>query len=84
MGMVFGFGGFRVNKDKIKFNPIIPDKWNSYSFRVNYKGRLIKVKVEKHSVLLSLLEGEPIKVDVYNNTVLLTQDRDIEVNTVTI
>ncbi|MCX7951749.1 MAG: glycoside hydrolase family 65 protein [Clostridiales bacterium] len=84
MGMVFGFGGFRVNKDKIKFNPIIPDKWNRYSFRVNYKGRLIKVKVEKHSVLLSLLEGEPIKVDVYNNTVLLTQDRDIEVNTVTI
>ncbi|MCX7694800.1 MAG: glycoside hydrolase family 65 protein [Caloramator sp.] len=84
MGIVFGFGGFRVYNDRVNFNPIIPDKWRKYSFRVNYKGRLIKVVVEKNSVKVHLLEGEEIKVDVYNNTVLLSKDRDVEVSVVVI
>lgn len=79
MGIVFGFGGFRVYKEKIKFNPIIPDKWKKYSFRVNCKGRLIKVEVEKNLVRLSLLEGEDIKVDVYDNPIILSKNKDVEV-----
>jgi alpha,alpha-trehalose phosphorylase len=80
MGIVFGFGGFRLYNNKIKFNPIIPDKWSRYSFRVNYKGSLIKVEVEKNLVRLSLLEGEEINVDVYDKTVLLSKDRDVEIS----
>ncbi|WP_443110709.1 glycosyl hydrolase family 65 protein [Caloramator sp. mosi_1] len=79
MGIVFGFGGFRIYNDKIKFEPIIPDKWKKYSFRVNYRGRLIKVEVDKKMVRLELLEGEEIEVLVYDSTMILSKNRDVEV-----
>ena len=38
MAFVQGFGGMRVRKGQLHFNPFIPDGWNSYSFRLNFRG----------------------------------------------
>jgi len=38
MAFVQGFGGMRVKKGQLHFNPFIPDGWNSYSFRLNFRG----------------------------------------------
>jgi len=38
MAFVQGFGGMRVRKGKLHFNPFIPKGWNSYSFRINFRG----------------------------------------------
>ena len=37
MAFVKGFGGMRVKNGKLNFNPFIPDGWNSYSFRLNFR-----------------------------------------------
>ncbi|WP_057978747.1 glycoside hydrolase family 65 protein [Caloramator mitchellensis] len=71
MGIVFGFGGFRIYSDKISFKPIIPGHWNKYSFKVNYKGRLIKVTVEKETVSFELIEGQGININFYEKEVEL-------------
>jgi len=38
MAFVQGFGGMRIQKGQLSFNPFIPDGWNSYSFRLNFRG----------------------------------------------
>ena len=37
MAFVQGFGGMRVKKGQLHFNPFIPDGWDSYSFRLNFR-----------------------------------------------
>jgi maltose phosphorylase len=47
MAVVKGFGGMRVKNGEVSFNPVLPDGWESYSFRVSFKGLLKEVSVNK-------------------------------------
>ncbi len=62
MSVVKGFGGMRVKEDKLHFNPYIPDQWKSYSFRIEFRGRVIKIKVSKEKTETILESGEPIEI----------------------
>ena len=54
MSIVEGFGGMRVLEDKLCFTPRIPDQWKSYTFNINFRNRIIKVKVTKESTSFEL------------------------------
>ncbi|MBL4746114.1 MAG: glycoside hydrolase family 65 protein [Flavobacteriaceae bacterium] len=44
MAIVQGFGGMRIWEDgKLTFNPQIPEEWTSYSFKINFRGQVIRV-----------------------------------------
>ena len=44
MAIVQGFGGMRIWEDgKLTFNPQIPSEWTSYSFKINFRGQVIRV-----------------------------------------
>lgn len=62
MSVVKGFGGMRVKNGALHFNPFIPDQWKSYSFRLEFRGRVLNVRVDKAGVTTKLEEGEPIDV----------------------
>src|SRR5690606_15115453 len=47
MSIVEGFGGMRVQGDQLVFSPKIPTQWESYSFKVNFRARVIKVTVTR-------------------------------------
>jgi alpha,alpha-trehalose phosphorylase len=63
LSIAFGFGGMRVG-DTLNFNPIIPAHWESYSFRVQYRRRLIEVLVMAEATSYKLLEGDPLELFV--------------------
>ncbi len=62
LSVVKGFGGMKVLNDKLHLNPFIPRQWNSYSFRIEFRSRVIKVKVSKSSTETSLESGEPVEI----------------------
>ncbi|MBS1488558.1 MAG: glycoside hydrolase family 65 protein [Bacteroidetes bacterium] len=62
MSVVKGFGGMRVRKNQLHFSPFIPDQWKSYSFRVEFRGRVLKVKVTKTKTEVVLESGEPLEI----------------------
>jgi len=62
MSVVKGFGGMRVSDGALHFKPFIPDQWTSYSFRLEFRGRVIKVTVTKDVVTTSLEHGDPLEV----------------------
>lgn len=53
MSIVFGFGGMRVNDEKLVFHPFIPANWNAYSFRVNFRGAHLSLQVKEEKLLVT-------------------------------
>jgi len=37
----------RVRNGKLCFNPFIPESWNSYSFRINFRHAHLEFKMDK-------------------------------------
>jgi maltose phosphorylase len=62
MSVVKGFGGMRIRDGKLHFTPFMPDLWKSYSFRVEFRGRVLKVKVNNEGAKISLESGDPLDV----------------------
>ncbi len=62
MSVVKGFGGMRIREGKLHFAPYLPDQWKSYSFRIEFRGRVLKVKVSKEKTETILEHGEPLEV----------------------
>jgi len=62
MSVVKGFGGMRIRKGTLHFNPFIPDQWKSYSFRIEFRERVIMVKVSTAGTETILESGAPIEI----------------------
>jgi maltose phosphorylase len=73
MSVVKGFGGMRVKEGKLHFNPFIPDQWKSYSFRVEFRERVIKVKISKERIDTVLESGEALEIVMKNKIVVLSK-----------
>ncbi len=57
MSIVEGFGGLRVKNDTLSFTPKIPKEWKGYTFNVNFRDSILKVKVSQEGTTFNL-EGE--------------------------
>ncbi len=72
ISIVEGFGGMRIVEDQLSFHPRIPDGWQAYSFKVNFRNQIVKVevnagkttfKVEGDQSVLILVKGKQIEVN---------------------
>lgn len=53
MSIVEGFGGMRVKNGVLTLNPFIPENWISFSFKVMFRGALLKVNIKKDKVVIT-------------------------------
>jgi maltose phosphorylase len=65
LAIVEGFGGMRVLDDTLKLQPLIPDKWRSYSFHARYRDNLFEVKVTGKEVVIRNLSKNTIKPIIF-------------------
>lgn len=71
MSLVKGFGGMRVRNGQLHFHPYLPDQWKSYSFRLEFRGRVVKVNVAKSGTRVVLESGQPLEVFLNGQSVPL-------------
>ena len=71
MSIVEGFGGMRIVDGELSFHPQIPNDWESYSFKLNFRGDIIKVVVDQHSIDISSEQESNLTLLVYGEKVLL-------------
>jgi maltose phosphorylase len=64
LSVIKGFGGLKIQDGKLHFSPYIPDQWKSYSFRLEFRGRVIKIKVTKEKTETILESGAPVEIVV--------------------
>lgn len=72
MSVVKGFGGMRVTDGKLSFRPYIPDRWTSYSFRLEFRHRVIRAIISRTGTQIKLESGEPLEVLVNGKIHLIT------------
>jgi trehalose/maltose hydrolase-like predicted phosphorylase len=59
---VFGFAGLTLREDGLEFDPHLPPEWGSLSFRVQWRGRKLKVRLDPEGLQATLEEGDPLDV----------------------
>jgi maltose phosphorylase len=62
LSVLKGFGGMRIKEGTLCFSPFLPEHWKSYSFRLEFRGRVIKVKVTNDGAETKLESGEPLAI----------------------
>ncbi|GEK89583.1 maltose phosphorylase [Alkalibacterium putridalgicola] len=72
LSIVHGFAGMRTLTGELSFEPYCPEKWDGYEFKLKYRGRLIKVIVDKENVEFALQEGDALDFNLYGESVTLT------------
>ena len=77
MSIVEGFGGMRVENDQLSFKPQIPENWNAYSFKVNFRDRIVKVSVSSKGTEFSLEGSESLDILVNNKVLTLVPNEQI-------
>lgn len=68
MSIVEGFAGMRVRDGKLYFAPKIPEQWDSYGFKINFRGSILKVRFTSKGNTFTLESGNPVTVVVNGET----------------
>ena len=71
MSIVEGFGGMRIIDNKLSFTPKIPKQWSAYSFKVNFRGKILKVNVCQNDTKFELEGKETLQLVVNNKLVTI-------------
>ncbi|MEZ4887952.1 MAG: glycoside hydrolase family 65 protein [Chitinophagales bacterium] len=67
MAVIKGFAGMRVKDGHLHFTPFVPDQWQSFAFKVRFRGHLLKVEVNKSGVTVENETGKELKVFVFGH-----------------
>lgn len=78
MSIVEGFGGMRIVEDKLSFTPKIPKQWKAFSFKINFRNRILKVSVSAKETSFELLGGqEDMSIRVRGERVVLKPNTSV-------
>ena len=64
MSIVEGFGGMRIKDNQLHFSPQIPEQWQSYSFKINFRGKVLKAIVQHSGTNFEVSGDEPMTIVV--------------------
>ncbi len=79
MSIVEGFAGLRMREDKLSFEPRIPVQWKAYSFKINFRNRIIKVAVQKDVVRFELNGQTDLSIRVFGERHVLSPSKAYDI-----
>ncbi|MNI05880.1 Maltose phosphorylase [compost metagenome] len=65
MSIVHGFGGLRVQADRLILNPSNPGHWTAYSFKIMFRGSRLKVSVTDVQVTVVNETDIPASITIF-------------------
>ncbi|WP_431091136.1 glycoside hydrolase family 65 protein [Paenibacillus sp. 8b26] len=82
LAIVQGFAGMRTYNETLSFSPFLPQGWSKYTFKINYRGRLLSILVQENEVIITLLDGEPLTLELYGQPTHITHGQPLLTNSV--
>ncbi|WP_456867835.1 glycoside hydrolase family 65 protein [Galbibacter sp. BG1] len=64
MSIVEGFGGMRIKDGNLTFETRIPKQWKAFSFKVNFRGSIVKVDVSHQETTFTVVGEEDLKIEL--------------------
>ena len=77
LNIVYGFAGLRSDGE-ISLNPICPEAWKSYSFKITVNGALLSIKVDKNGVNIRNNSQKAVKLIVYGEEYTILDKLEIK------
>jgi len=77
LAIVKGFAGMRVKADMLYFDPIIPKQWQSFSFRINFRGHTLVITVGKSQTEIKNLSADELTIKIREQFVSLPANQSI-------
>ncbi|MFC7882742.1 glycoside hydrolase family 65 protein [Streptomyces sp. NPDC057376] len=74
MALVAGFGGTRRDGDSLRFTPRLPEKFSRLAFRLQFRGRCLRVEVRADKATYTLLQGEPLTIHHHGKALAVNGD----------
>jgi len=74
MCLVNGFAGMRSYGDVLSFRPALPQAWEEYTFRIMYRGNLLRVTIGTENVHYTLLSGSNLSILHNGQSLELTEE----------
>ncbi|KUO63905.1 MAG: glycoside hydrolase [Gracilibacter sp. BRH_c7a] len=78
MGIVNGFAGMRVYDNVLSFQPYIHPSWEEYSFKITYRGSVIKLTINRKGTAYQLIKGKELKITHFGKSFLLKDKHIME------
>ncbi|MHA7842332.1 MAG: glycoside hydrolase family 65 protein [Winogradskyella sp.] len=79
MSIVEGFGGMRVKDNMLTFEPRIPEQWEGYSFKVNFRHQILKVIVNQGKTHFELDGDQDLQIIVNGENVTISPNNLVTV-----
>jgi len=67
MSVVYGFGGMRIIQGKLSFSPFLPEKWNSFSFKIIFRTWKLEIVVKNDEISVINHSNTEIDLFVFDN-----------------
>lgn len=64
LSVIEGFGGMRVRDGILGFDPQLPAGWRSMAFKVDFRGRIVKVAVSPEKTEITIEHGKPLEISL--------------------
>ena len=68
LALVDGFAGMKLKNGKVSFEPLIPQKWKSYTFKVKFNGYFLLIKISQKEMSVTNLIKTDVCIQVYNKS----------------
>ncbi|WP_203296383.1 glycoside hydrolase family 65 protein [Luteirhabdus pelagi] len=79
MSIVEGFAGMRVRDGKLHFSPQIPKKWKEYSFKINFRGTIVTVKVGQEHHCFCVKGKKELEINVNGEAMKLSPNTEVTI-----
>lgn len=77
--IVYGFAGMKIKDDLLSFDPVIPSQWNSYTFRINFRGRNLRIQISTKEIKITITQGEDLNICLRNVVYLLKKGKELTI-----
>jgi len=74
MSIVEGFGGMRIKENTLSFAPKIPQQWEGYSFKVNFRNQIVKVNITQTDISFEIDGDSELNILVNGKKVTVSPD----------
>lgn len=71
MGLIQGFVGLRYAHGELSFKPKLPEEWNSISFKLSYRGGVLKTTINSDKAIYEYHGQSPLELRHYGEHIQL-------------
>jgi maltose phosphorylase len=80
MAIIQGFGGMRLRNNMLSFSPFIPEKWESFAFKIIFRNHLLNIAIDKANVSIFNEANQPLEVKIYNEVYTIDANSKVVVD----